>query len=678
MTTTRADRLSAHSGLHLAPLGLFAVLACAWSYPLVLHLSTAVPGPGAGDNLTFVWNLWWMRHVLASPADHFFFTRYLFAPFGTDLTLHTHAALPDLVGATLLGRVGLIPATNLLVLGSLFLNAAAAYLLAWELTRDRWASVVAGVIFGGSPYVMAHLYGHFNLVAAWGLPLFALCVHRTLCLPGASAGTRGVQGMKTSLAWSAAAGAALAAVAYTDYYYFIYAALLALLYAVSASIDWSVSWIRRRPSHLWPTRLVVVLLSVSLAFAATIAVSGGWAIQVGGVRVSMTRATNLLTACWALLILFAALRWTPISKLRRVRTNPREALRLLAPLAAVLLVSVLPLAILGFELWQSGDYASPAYFWRSSARGIDLVALVSGNPLHPLWRNASQSVFARLGMDRVEGVAWLGLAPLLILATNAWRQRANDQEARRWWMMGAVFLVWALGPFLVVGGINAGLPLPAFLVRYLPVVANARIPGRAMVVVYLAAAVLVSKALAALGGSPRRRAAICGAAAVVVCLDFLAAPIPLLDLEVPHLYETLRNQPAGARSVVCELPLGIRDGFGQQGSLDHAVLFYQTVHQHPLVGGFVARLSPRLRSAYETDATLGPLLRLSSGESAEHLRLGQDAASRIRDGLDRLGVGYVVLNRATASPDLTQIVERMPGLRSLERNGTRELFALGR
>ena len=44
-----------------------------------------------------------MRTALASKVD-FFHTAYLFAPAGTDLTLHTHTALPAFVGATVLGR----------------------------------------------------------------------------------------------------------------------------------------------------------------------------------------------------------------------------------------------------------------------------------------------------------------------------------------------------------------------------------------------------------------------------------------------------------------------------------------------------------------------------------------------------------------------------------------------
>ena len=50
---------------HLLVVGLSAVLTWWWVLPLIGSFGTAVPGPGPGDNLTFVWNLWWTRYALA-------------------------------------------------------------------------------------------------------------------------------------------------------------------------------------------------------------------------------------------------------------------------------------------------------------------------------------------------------------------------------------------------------------------------------------------------------------------------------------------------------------------------------------------------------------------------------------------------------------------------------------
>src|SRR5262245_52856473 len=89
---------------HLLPLFLFAAFAAAWTLPLIARLSTDLPGH-AGDNLDFLWNTWWMRQAVESTDRDFFFSDRLFAPFGFDLTLHTHTALPSWVAATIFARL---------------------------------------------------------------------------------------------------------------------------------------------------------------------------------------------------------------------------------------------------------------------------------------------------------------------------------------------------------------------------------------------------------------------------------------------------------------------------------------------------------------------------------------------------------------------------------------------
>ena len=120
-----------HLSRTLGPLLLFCVLALVWSYPLVFHLSDRIPGETVGDNVVFLWNLWWMRQAGTS----FFFTPLLFAPFGSDLSLHTHTALQGAIASTLLRRVSLIPAQNVLIIATLALNGFAAMLVVQYLFR---------------------------------------------------------------------------------------------------------------------------------------------------------------------------------------------------------------------------------------------------------------------------------------------------------------------------------------------------------------------------------------------------------------------------------------------------------------------------------------------------------------------------------------------------------------
>src|SRR4029077_2479601 len=194
---------------HLGPLALFAALAIAWTWPLAAHLQDAIPG-GPGDNYSFVWNLWWMRHVLATHGLAYFHTAYLFYPFGTTIANHPHTALPALVAATLLKPLTVVEAQNVLLIAYVCANMAAMYALAWDITRHRRAAVLAGVIFGLSPYFASHLLGHFDLMTVFFLPLFALTVRRALA--------------SDVMRWAGGAGIVLVATAYTAYYYVVYLA----------------------------------------------------------------------------------------------------------------------------------------------------------------------------------------------------------------------------------------------------------------------------------------------------------------------------------------------------------------------------------------------------------------------------------------------------------------------
>ncbi len=117
---------------------------------------------------------------MSAPELDFFQSRYLFSPFGVDLINHPHTALQGFISATVLAGYVHRPGGEPYIILSVFLNAVCAYALAFDIVRDRRVSLVAGVAFGGSPYVAAHLLGHFDLLTAWVIPLFALCLRRAL------------------------------------------------------------------------------------------------------------------------------------------------------------------------------------------------------------------------------------------------------------------------------------------------------------------------------------------------------------------------------------------------------------------------------------------------------------------------------------------------------------------
>ena len=653
--------------------GAAALFAVVWTFPLVLHLSTHVPGPGAGDNVAFLWNFWWMRTALAAGADPFH-TTALFAPVGADLTLHTHTMLPAFAGATVLAALPVATALNLTILAGLALNAFCAYLLAWRVTHDYAGALIAGLVFGGAPYFAGHLYGHFNLTMAWTIPVFALAA---------------IEGLRGSRAHAIVAGVVLGLTAFIDYYYVVFLGALLLVLVAVLDREWRVQRSQgprvlgsRDPRVQGSSRVrtaVAVLIALNLILIVSILVTGGFEMNVAGKRLSLHTIFNPLQVFWLLVAIWLWLRFRPAVVVTRTASWPGVTGRLLMTVVAFAVVAS-PVVWHGARLMARGEYVTQRYFWRSAPSGVDAATLVLGNPVGGVTRGITEGIYARIGVDTVESTAWLGIVPLLLgvfAVRHAWQRlpaenAAPSVDARTWTLVGAVFLLWACGPHLMLLGANTGMVLPQAALRYVPLLGNARIPGRAMVMVSLALSVLVAIAMATWRPARLGRRTILAVAVAAIAIDFIAAPIPLTSLDRPPIYETLRDRPESG--AVCELPMGLLDGFREVGLLNPRTLMYQAIHGRPMTGGAISRLPPSVTRAYEQDPLLSALLALSSPNPTDDGELpdGDVAAERLRAN----GIAFVMLNRRLSPPALVDYVEKTLPLELVAKDEERSLYVV--
>lgn len=606
-----------------------------------------------GDNYSFLWNLWWMRHVLATPGLAYFHTSYLFYPIGTTIADHPHTALPALVAATLLSPASIVTAQNLLLLAYVFANLTSMYALVWDITHHRRAAVLAAVLFGLSPYLAVHLLGHFDLVAAWVLPVFALALRRAVH-GGANAA-------------AAAAGCVLAATAYIAYYYVVYAGFFTVVY-LAAWVDCAAITRARQPLTTIAWRLRAVCLTgaiVSAALALAIALTGGRSFEAGAIRVSATTPQNALTASWIFALGWIACAWRPVLMLDATsRVRMERATAVSWRVAGVFLAGTAPLLWQAAGLILRGEYVTPEYGWRSTPHGVDLLAPLLGHPLHPLMAAVSVPAYAALRQNYVEVIGWIGIVPaaLLIVTRGTLRHADARHEIRVWRVAAIAFAIWALGPFLTIGGFDTGLKLPEILVRYLPFVANARMPGRAMVGVFMALAVLIGMPLSAATGrlrSPAMQWLLIG----LVAFEYWDAPIRLTPLDRPAVYRTLAAAEPGA---VCEVPFGIGDGLSTGvGSQERRVMFYATLHEHPLVGGYIGRMPADAAERYRRNPLTATLLHLSGGAAAPSADLNADPSP----------CRYLVVDRASSPAALQSYVAQLPADRIAADEG-RDLYRL--
>jgi hypothetical protein len=675
-----------------------------WTWPLTLRFRDHIPGL-PGDNFSFLWNLWWMRKAWSAPELSFFYSNYLFSPFGVDLINHPHTALHGFISATALSNLSVIEAENLYIIVSVFLNAACAYVLAFDIVGERRLALVTAFAFGGSPYVAAHLFGHFDLLAAWVIPLFALFLRKAL--------------HSGNPVTAIGCGVCVTLAAYSAYYYVVYLALFALAYTVAwwgcvkrgekrYRDPFSPKPSEKGSRYLFSLRLIIVaLLAFDVLAMLLILATGGFVFSLRGFEISARTLHNPLVVMWILVIAWLLATWRlPI----RFQRPPSEmfwrGMQTLMITAAVFAVLCLPLVLHAFKLAASGRYVSQVYFWRSAPRGIDPLSTIMGNPFHPFFGGVVSDLYRSLGLNRIESVGWIGVVPMavLLIGRGKWLDR---EETGRWKIVLIVFAIWALGPFLTLAGVDLGLPLPQALARFVPLVENARMPGRAMVCVYLALGVLMALRLAGLKASttdevadasvvptfppsqsfgevsPKfardaRTAADRSAAAdslgrpavqwallTLLAVDYLHAPIPLTALDRPAVYEHLAS--IHDNGAVIEVPFGIGDGLSSGiGHQNRRILYYATIHGHPLVGGYIGRMPPGVAQAYETMPIVGNLLRLSSG--------GQDAIEEV--GPPALPFRYVVLDSATASSDLIDYMRSSLEMDLIASGDGKELYAV--
>ena len=173
---------------------------------------------------------------------------------------------------------------------------------------------------------------------------------------------------------------------------------------------------------------------------------------------------------------------------------------------------------------------------------------------------------------------------------------------RKNWFWGGValiFLVLALGLVLHVSfdpdwrpeNIENGLPLPGALMFKLPFGNIARVPLRYTLITTLCLAVLAAYGLAWLIKYVQHRLqgrrevgwALPALAGLLVFLEFFPGPRPMADTAVPAFYQQIAKEGNWNDFAVLESP------DSSNASIISKAMYYQTVHQHPMVGGYLSR-----------------------------------------------------------------------------------------
>jgi hypothetical protein len=239
---------------HVLALSGFLLLTLLMTYPLVLNLTTAIPGDGF-DGWQNYWNLWWVKTAVLDLHQSPYSTTYLYYPTGYSLLFHTLNIFNSLLSLPIQLCFGLTASYNFVVLFSFVLGGYGTYLLALYVigggrrTRDHLVAFLAGAVFTFSPFHFAHLLGHMQVISVEWLPFYVLALVKSL----SSARMRPVSHVGLPVVFFVLS-------ALCDWYFVLYLLVFTVLYLAYRA------WADRRPRSLVSkTGLVLVVSGIVLS-----------------------------------------------------------------------------------------------------------------------------------------------------------------------------------------------------------------------------------------------------------------------------------------------------------------------------------------------------------------------------------------------------------------------------
>lgn len=579
---------------HIWLLGGYLALALVLTWPTVAHLLVNLPGDG-GDDPAIAWNLWWVKHSLLTLRQNPFQSDYLFYPLGINLAFYTLTVLNALTALPLLLNVGVVGASNLHLFFTFVAGGYGTFLL-------------ARYVLAGSP---------------WGFRADSRAVWLAAALAG------GFYAFSSSQLF--------------------YVALGQFNIASSHWVPYSILYIIKCRHNLRPPTWRAGRAPLR---AALFLVMQAWTELTYASFILVFLAVYVLY--WLSLDLMLALSMAagPLALLRRWWRSP--FLRNLALMGGLSTLGLAPiLASMVPDLRAEGDFLVVGTGF-AGAFSADLLGFLVPTMHHP-WLGGLVRQTGITAFDKGQHI-YLGYSLLALAALGFWRYR-RDAVARFWLFAAVVFAFLALGPHVIINGVDTGFGGPFRILQSLPFFKGNRYPSRYSVMLILSLGVLAALGLERLVDWALRRgrpAPALGRGLAPVLLvgllfvfEHLSLPLPQSRLAVPAPYRTIAAD--GGDFAVLDIPFAWRNGFRITGAPTVGFMFgqfYQTYHQKPLLQGNTSR-NPEFKFQYFTEA---PVIRsLLALETGRELPPAQWEADRriAADVLRFFNIRYIVVRPET-------------------------------
>ncbi|MFC2154151.1 hypothetical protein ACFLRC_01545 [Candidatus Altiarchaeota archaeon] len=449
------------------------------------------------------------------------------------------------------------------MLVSFVIGAYGAFLLTSYVAKDLRAGFIAGLIYAFSPYHYVELgMGHLNLLSIQWIPFYCLYLLRTLR----------ERGWRNPLL--AAVFLWLNALAEWQYFGFLgmYTVLFLLFY-----------WWSDRETFLregFVGRFIVLLIFSSililpflypLTYEAFVEKREGYAAGIW-IGTSMLYSANF--GAYVLPNYF-----NPIIGKFVEGIELKEGM---IPLGyATILLSI-------YALWQNKELRG----WISSK-------ITRARKL--LWRKTaitpvSFTLFACLLVSyMIFGANVYGYAAMILLslAFVIFFYMIKDRVMGFWLAVLIVFLVLSAGPVLQLPD-EEFYPLPYILFYYLPLFKTFRAPYRFTIMVVLGLSVLAGSGVKDLLEKRKKSwKALFVILTLIVLFENLSVPVALSNADTPDIYQEIASESGDFAVLVVPIPPRIHH-INNETIVVYGIpqlLYYQTIHQMPMIGGYISRIT---------------------------------------------------------------------------------------
>jgi hypothetical protein len=291
----------------------------------------------------------------------------------------------------------------------------------------------------------------------------------------------------------------------------------------------------------------------------------------------------------------------------------------------------------------------------------DLIGLFIPSALHPLFGQYFTHFYQQFTGNIVENATYVGYTVIFLVAYYILKCRKKLGEAKFWILSSAFFLILSLGPILHIMGrthftvFDVTVPLPYLVLYYIPVIQIARVPARLTFMLMLSLAVLAGYGIkellkhidGKLLGKISKKDIVVMILSLLIIFEFMIIPYPVHKVTVPKFYEQLAAEKGDY--AIIEVP------FKEDLFLLSDYMYYQTIHEKKLVGGYISRTPKYASDFVENTLVISNYWNMHSESDI----LNQDLSRIGNTLLNAYDIRYIIIHKKNLKQDELEYVETL-------------------